>query len=304
MTEELFRKFDTENMRKLMLDFPDQWNEIVALTEDLNFSVNKADIQNICLAGMGGSAIGATISAAYAAESSPFPMQVVRHYEIPNWVSKHTLFIACSYSGNTEETVSALEQAIEQGAQIIGVTSGGRVKELSVEHQFDCIQIPGGLPPRAALGYSFVPLFRILRYFDLIDEGEEVLDETHHMLMANVQEYSKLEGNEALDIAHKLKDTLPVIYSDSKLLEAVNIRWRGQLEENAKMLTYGNVFPEMNHNEIIGWEYTPHLKDLLSVVFLTYRDDYRRVSFRIEVFKVLVESDAKSISILETHFRR
>ncbi len=300
MTEEHFKKYDTENMRQLMLDFPKQWKEIADATDKLKLNIDKSRIQNICFAGMGGSAIGATIASSYAANNSPYPMQVVRHYDIPNWVGEHTLFITCSYSGNTEETVTALEQAIKSGAQIVCVTSGGRVRELAEKHQFDYIQIPGGLPPRAALGYSFVPLFRIMTVLGILDEGEEVLDETHELLSRKAEQYSDLSGNPAMELAEKLKDTLPIVYSDGTLLEAVNTRWRGQLEENAKVLVYGNVFPEMNHNEIIGWEYTPHLKDKLAVIFLTDRDDNRRVNFRMEVFRELVKEDAKSITILET----
>ncbi len=300
ITEESFKQFDTMGMRDLMRSFPDHWNEISLSAKDFNFTIDTSRIKNVCLAGMGGSAIGADIARAYVSKTAPYPVNVIRHYDIPAYIGPETLFIACSYSGNTEETLSALNQALQTGAQIIGITSGGQVSELAEKHGFDCIHIPGGLPPRAALAYSFVPLFRILQFLEIIDEGEEALEETQQFLAGKVSVYDNLEGNQAIDLAHLIKDSLPVIYSDHQLLEAVNIRWRGQLEENSKILVYGNMFPEMNHNEIIGWEHMDHLRDMVSVIFLTDRDDNERVKFRMEVFRELVKDDAKNMTILET----
>ena len=300
ISKEQLDRLDEQKMMDLMKGFPSHWKGISETTSDVSLNIDQSKIQNICFAGMGGSAIGADLARAYAATTSRVPIQVIRHYDIPAYIDENTLFIACSYSGNTEETMSALNQAINTGAQIIGVTSGGTLETLAHKHGFDYISIPGGMPPRAALAYSFVPVFRILQYLDLIDEGEDARLETEKLLFANVDAWSNLSGNYALEIARKLEGSLPIIYSDGLLLDPVNMRWRGQLEENSKALTYGSFFPEMNHNEIIGWEKIDHLEDLLAVIFLVDKEDNKRVRFREEVFQEIIKDDAKSITVIES----
>ncbi|MDZ7771433.1 MAG: bifunctional phosphoglucose/phosphomannose isomerase [Balneolaceae bacterium] len=291
---------DTQNMWELLSDFPAQWRESVSRTESLDLTIDASRIRSICLAGMGGSAIGADLVRAYSYHTCPHPVQVVRHYDIPAWVDEHTLFISCSFSGNTEETLSALGQAREQGAQTIGVTSGGDLLRRASREEFDIIQIPGGMPPRAALGYSFVPLWRIFRHLDYLGEGEGALEETAHLLEEQAEMYRDLSDNEALQLAEDLNDTLPVIYSDALLMEPVNLRWRGQFGENAKTLAYGNTLPEMNHNEIVGWERVVHLTGRLSVIMLVDKEDKPRVRRRMEIVEELVADQTTGVHRLTT----
>ncbi len=298
LTREQINTIDTQNMWELVAGFPNQWTEAVKMTEDLDLSVEKERISGVCLAGMGGSAIGADLIRSYSYRSCPHPVQVVRHYNIPEWVDEHTLFIACSFSGNTEETLSALSQAREQGAQVIAVTSGGELLVTATKEGFDYVKIPGGMPPRTALGYSFVPLFRIFQYLGYLDEGDEALLETEALLSEQGEMLSDISDNEALSLASDLAETLPVVYSDSTVLEPVNLRWRGQFEENAKTLAYGNTLPEMNHNEIVGWEQIVHLTGRLSVIMLYDREDNSRVQKRMQIVKDLIEDQASSIHLL------
>lgn len=300
LTNERIESVDELGMWHHLNGFPNQWDEAVKFTEDVELNIDRSKIRNICFAGMGGSAIGADLIKAYCYETSPYPVQVVRHYNIPSWVSEQTLFIACSYSGNTEETLSALEKAHDKGAQLIGVTSGGELLKKATSYDFDYVKIPGGLPPRAALGYSFVPLFRIFQKLELIDEGDEALSETELFLNEQGELLSDLDDNEALTLAEELNETLPVVYSDALLLEPVNLRWRGQFEENAKTLAYGNVVPEMNHNEIVGWEQIVHLTGRLSVILLHDKNDNDRVQKRMAIVKDLIADQAASIHVLDT----
>lgn len=301
LTKEHIQAIDTQNMWELITAFPNQWEEAVQLTEDVTLSVEEGRINKICCAGMGGSAIGADLIRAYSYYSCPHPVQVVRHYNIPDWVDENTLFIACSFSGNTEETLSALHQAREKGAQAVAITSGGELLLKAAKEDFDYIKIPGGMPPRAALGYSFVPLFRIFQHLGYLDEGEEALSETALFLSEQAELLSDISDNEALSLAEELQDTLPVVYSDSTTLEPVNLRWRGQFEENAKTLAYGNLLPEMNHNEIVGWEQIVHLTGRLSVIMLYDKDDNKRVRKRMRIVKDLIEDQVASIHVLSTH---
>ncbi len=300
LTTSYIESVDPEGMRNLMLRFPDHWSEIRQKTKNLSLDIDFNKVANICLAGMGGSAIGGDLIKSYAYDTSPLPVNIIRHYELPEWVDGDTLFIGCSYSGNTEETLSAVNQAIERGAQIIVVTSGGELLLKAQKNDYDYIKIPGGLPPRAALAYSFVPLFRIFQRFDLVKEGEQALDETEELLYDQAEMFSDLETSEPLELARNIKDTLPVVYADDTLMEPVQLRWRGQLEENAKTLAYGNSFPEMNHNEIVGWDQIAHLAGRLTVLVLKDTEDNKQVQARMDITKELIEDHAVYYHTLET----
>lgn len=291
---------DSQNMWELLNTFPDQWREAMEITENLDLTIDQSRITNICFAGMGGSAIGADLIRAYSYQICPYPIQVVRHYELPSWVDEQTLFIGCSFSGNTEETLSALMSAREKGAQTIAVTSGGELMLKAAKEEFDYIKIPGGMPPRAALGYSFVPLYRIFQYLGLIDEGDGELKDTARFLAEQNDLLSDPSDNEALNLAEEIHDTLPIIYSDATMMEPVNLRWRNQFAENAKTLAYGNTLPEMNHNEIVGWERIVHLTGRLSAILLLDKEDNPRVQRRMEIVEELIEDQTDSLHVLKT----
>lgn len=300
LTKELIESVDTLNMWGHIAGFPNQWDEAIKLTEDLKLTVNRERIDNICFAGMGGSAIGADILRAYSYHCCPHPVQVVRHYDIPGWVDERTLFIACSFSGNTEEALLALQQARKQQAQTVAVTSGGELLLQAARKEFDYMKIPGGMPARAALGYNFIALFRIFQYLGYLDEGDEALSETELFLSEQSELLSDIHGNEALSIAEDLNDTLPIIYSNAVAMQPVNLRWRGQLEENAKTLAYGNSLPEMTHNEIVGWERVIHLTGRLSVLILQDEQDHMRVQKRMSIIRDLIADQTATIHVLNT----
>lgn len=300
LTKSFIETYDTQQMWDLLVGFPNQWDEAVKFTEDVGLKITPENIKNVCIAGMGGSAIGGDLIKAYSYKTCPVPVQVTRDYEVPAWVGEHTLFIASSFSGNTEETLAALANARRQGAQAAAVTSGGQLLLKAADEDFSYIKIPGGMPPRAALGYNFVSLFRIFQYMDYLDEGEHALSETEVFLNDQATLLSDFEDNEALALAEDLKDTLPIIYSNSTLLEPVNMRWRCQFEENSKTIAYGNTLPEMNHNEIVGWEQIAHLTGRLSVIMLVDNEEDPRIMKRMRIVKELIEDQAASITVLRT----
>jgi len=299
LTKTDIEQFDTQQMWDLLAGFPNQWDEAIKITEELDLRLDPERIENVCIAGMGGSAIGGDLIRAYSSDSCPVPVHVNRDYAVPGWVDERTLFIASSFSGNTEETLSALTLAVERGAQPAAVTSGGELLRKAVREQFDCIKIPGGMPPRAALGYNFVSLFRIFQQLDYLDEGDEALSETEVLLSDQGALLADLEESEALALARDLMDSLPIIYSNSTLLEPVNLRWRCQFEENSKILAYGNTLPEMNHNEIVGWEHIAHLTGRLSVILLIDEQEDPRITKRMHIVKELIEDQASSLTILK-----
>jgi glucose/mannose-6-phosphate isomerase len=240
---------------------------------------------------MGGSAIGGDLLRTLAEPTAPVPVQVVRGYALPGWVDARTLVVASSYSGGTEETLSAFEEARARGAVRVVVASGGELLVRAEGEGLHRVAIPGGLQPRAALGYSLGVLLRLGRALGLLPLPDEAFEEAAGAAARRAQAYASGEGNAARDLAEKLHGRLPVVYSGTGLLEAVNLRWRTQLNENAKVLAFGNLFPELDHNEIVGMEATPEeILGRVAVVALRDRDDHPQVRRRFAVTREIVEN--------------
>ena len=239
---------------------------------------SKREIRNVLVTGLGGSGIGGTIVAQVCDNELKIPFLVSKDYFIPGFVNEHSLVIASSYSGNTEETLQALEAAQQKGALIVCVTSGGKVAEIAAKNNYSTIIIPGGMPPRSAFGFSATQLFYVLQQFDLIS-NKFVNELKAAVALLEAEEQNIMTG--ARSLAEKLMGKIPVIYSAANY-EGVGIRFRQQVDENAKMLCWHHVFPEMNHNELVGWT-TPN--DDLAVVFLRNRDDYQKTQKRMDLCK-------------------
>jgi glucose/mannose-6-phosphate isomerase len=237
---------------------------------------NKSEIRNVLVTGLGGSGIGGTIVAQICDNELKVPFAVSKDYFIPGFVNQHTLVIASSYSGNTEETLQALEAAQKKGALIVCVTSGGKVLEIAKKNNYDYILIPGGMPPRSAFGYSATQLFYVLHQHGLI--GNSFVAQLKNTITLINAEESDIMGH-AASLAEKLTNKITAIYSTASY-EGVGIRFRQQINENSKMLCWHHVFPEMNHNELVGWT-TPN--DDIAVVFMRNKDDYSRTQKRMDL---------------------
>lgn len=282
---------DPQDMHGAILSFPKQleeaWELGAAISGD---AVDMESIRFVVVCGMGGSAIGGDLLRTYAEPTAPLPIAVVRDYDLPSWVDDETLVISSSYSGNTEETLSTFEQAIDRGATVIGVTSGGRLAARCSEEGCPLITIPGGLQPRAALGYSFGVLLRLASTLGLASVQNRHLEEAVALVREISRECTEDERqNYAREVAGGIVGHLPIIYSGSSLFEAVNVRWRTQLHENAKHPAVGNFLPELDHNEIMGYEEGPRsLLDQMTVVVLRDSGDHAQVQRRIDVTRDLV----------------
>jgi glucose/mannose-6-phosphate isomerase len=292
------RHHDPDGMIDLILNFPTQSAEAVAIGNAAAIRLNTKDIRQIVITGLGGSAIGGDLLRAYLAESCPVPVIVNRHYYFPQYVGRQTLVIISSYSGNTEETVSAYKNAIQRKAKIFCITSGGEVERIAKKHKHPFIKIPGGFPPRAALGYSFFPTLIALSKMGFIKDQTKEIRETLALLARLSERYSDYAAadNTAVNIAGTLHGKLPLVYSAADKFDTVNTRWRGQISENAKTLAFGHVFPELNHNEIVGWEVLPDMMKKIHVVILRDRDDYKRIQLRMDVTKGIIGDLAGGIT--------
>jgi glucose/mannose-6-phosphate isomerase len=255
-------------------------------------------VQNIVLTGMGGSAIGGDLLRSYLAEDLKVPFVVNRYYTLPEFVGKNTLVIVSSYSGNTEETLSSYNDAMKRKARILCISTGGEIAKAAKKFKQPWIQIPPGLSPRAALGYSFFPLLITLKKLGFIPSKDKEIKEAIQLLKDKSVLFSNPESpeNAPLKLAERLKGKLPVMYSPVAHLDTVNIRWRGQFAENAKQLSSGHVLPEMNHNELVGWKVLTEIMKQMHVVFLKDIGTQKRVAIREEITKQIVTRYAGEVT--------
>ena len=273
---ENIKRIDRSNMLGLLLDFPLQFRTAQDLAKTVEILFEKRDFNKIVFAGLGGSAIGADLVKSYLYSQSKLPIIVYREYELPAYIDSSTLVFISSYSGNTEETISAYNQAKEKGASMILVSSDGRLKEYAQNDNITFIQIPGGLPPRCALGYlSIIPLC-VLEKLGLIKDVSYSIHQAFEILedlnKSKLNPHIGEKDNIAKFIARKLFNKLAIIYSASMHFDVAAMRLRCQLNENAKALASSHVFPEMNHNEIMGWQNPKKL--LKNFLILLFRDKH------------------------------
>ncbi len=266
------------DMKSLVENFPAQLREAITIGEKFSFTKPSKDIKNILITGLGGSGIGGTIISEIVYNECKVPITVNKDYFIPAYVGEDTMVIVCSYSGNTEETVQAMESAMEKKAKIVCITSGGKVAELAKSNHFDTIMIPGGLPPRACLGYSLAQLFYV--FVSAGFAGKHIIDELK-LSIDLIEKEKSVILEEAKSLTNFFLGKLPVIYSVDGY-NGVATRFRQQINENSKMLCWHHVLPEMNHNELVGWT---EKHDELAVIILRSDNDYSRTQSRIEISK-------------------
>jgi glucose/mannose-6-phosphate isomerase len=275
-------------MKELIANFSLQLKEAIKIGESANLTKNTSIIRNVMITGLGGSGIGGTIVSEIASNQSSAPINVNKDYFLPEYVNNETLVIVSSYSGNTEETLNAFEIALKRKAKIVCITSGGKIADLAKDTNTDYILVPGGMPPRSCLGYSLTQLLFIFNFFGLIkDDFKSQLNAAIDLLEKEENQIKK----DAETIAHKLVNKTPIIYSVANY-EGIAVRLRQQINENAKMLCWHHVIPEMNHNELVGWT---EKNNNWAVLFLRNDNDYDRTQKRIEINKEVISKYTDTI---------
>ena len=284
----MIEKIDNENMYQSIWDFSENILDSVKLGEKINLVNDYKTINKVIVAGMGGSAIGGDVVYALVNDELKIPFFVLRGYDLPSWVDSLTLVICSSYSGNTEETISILENAKSRGGQICSITTGGKIKQLCSRYYYDAVIIPSGLQPRAALAFSFIPILYILYKLKIITSNiKSWLVSSSELIRDNREKYViKDDNNPIWDLANKIYDKIPIIYADSERLETIAVRLKGQICENSKILAYHNIFPEMNHNEIVGWE---NNSEYFSNYFVIWLDDKKMNDRNKARQKIIIE---------------
>jgi len=302
MTEHNIVRLDVSNMRKLLVEFPGQVKDALRIGKNARVSLNAKRIRNIVVTGLGGSAIGGDLLRSFLAGEASVSLAVNRYYVLPDYVDANSLVIVSSYSGNTEETIAAHNDAARRKAQVLCVSSNGETERLAKKYKHALVKIPPGLPPRAALGYSFFPVLVILAKLGIVKSKTGQIKETVAMLREKSSEYAALGSrmNRALELATRLYNRLPIVYSGAEWYDSVNLRWRGQLSENAKVLAFGHVVPEMNHNELVGWNVLKEQMKGMAVLLLKDKRMHPRVAMRMDIMKKVIGPYAADIVEVES----
>lgn len=253
-SEENILKLDPKGMYGLTIDFPTQCEQALEIVKKIDFPDSYIGAQNVVMTGLGGSAIGGNLLRSFYEHDGTIPFVVNRDYYLPEFVDEDTLVFACSYSGNTEETLNAYEIAKHRGAQVISITSGGELAEKTREDRGLLIEIPGGQPPRTALGFMFIPLLFASERLKYIPRQN--YQKTFDLLKTCAEEWKfevPFDQNPVKKIAALLKGRLCLLYGLGSWQAVAAERWKGEINENAKNMAFANVLPELNHNEILGW---------------------------------------------------
>jgi glucose/mannose-6-phosphate isomerase len=293
----------------LGVDSLDMWGATVALPEQVEAAVSAARgveglprhdrVENVVVLGMGGSGIAGDVLVATAAPFMPVPVTVVKGYEPPDYVGTGSLVFAISFSGDTEETLEAAAGAYEAGASLVVVAGGGSLVSLAGEWDVPVVPVPTNIPqPRAALGAMAVPPLVLLEEIGLFPGALQWVDQAVEQLRIRRRELVR-DGSYAEDLAGRIGRTIPLVHSSGDLGAAAALRWKAQINENAKCPAFFNVHPEVCHNEIAGWgQHGDATRQLITLVNLRHDAEHPQVARRFDlVTEVLQEVVADVIEV-------
>ena len=267
----------------------DSWRQVESAWKKIDTgSIDTESISNIIITGLGGSAICGDLLANFLREELNISLVINRNYTLPRFADKNTLVIASSYSGNTEETLCAVKDALSKGCTIICITTGGQLAAIAAANQLLCVSLQDGFQPRYALYNSFFTVLRIFQELGLVPMQDSCVSEIISMLKSTGSELSS-QSNRALDMAVNIQGCIPVIYTVSGLNDSVGRRFKGQLNENSKIHAWLADYPEMNHNEIVGWETVEASKERHCVINILEESMNIRVFARIEIINNLLK---------------
>lgn len=284
---EKIKEIDKSNMLRHCMKTADYCREAVQLAMQIKLP-KKVRPRRIMILGMGGSGIGGEILRDWLRDDFSIPIEVCSDYTLPAYVNKDTMVFAISYSGDTEETLGAFVDAIRRKCTTMTITSGGYLLSFSKKLQLPHITIPKHFPPRAALPYTFFPLPVVLNRIGVLSDVQVEIEETVRNLRKTSEENSpeiSAKDNQAKKLALELEGTVPIVYG-FRQYGAIAHRLKTQFNENSKIPSSYDVFPELNHNETVGWEASENLTKNFSVILIRDRDEPPEVKHRIEMTKL------------------
>jgi glucose/mannose-6-phosphate isomerase len=285
---EKIKAVDKSNMINFCMNSAKLYSEAAKLASKIKVNYPKPD--NVIVAGMGGSGIGGDLLKDWARNKTTVPIEVNREYQLPAYAGKKSLVLITSYSGDTEESLSAFLDALKRKCMIYCISSGGALLENAERLKVPYLRVPGGMPPRAALPYLFVPLLIFMEKMGLVSGASEELSEAL-ALLEKIGRGNSLEKpakeNVSKTLAFNIGQTAPVVYGFG-FYRSVAERFKQQFNENSKVPAKWEVFSELNHNEIVGWERAGELGKCFSAIFIRDRDEPTEIRSRIEITKELV----------------
>ncbi|MBS3813039.1 bifunctional phosphoglucose/phosphomannose isomerase [Candidatus Bipolaricaulota bacterium] len=282
------KEMDPQGMLEDLDGFPEQCQEAVSIGRELDVPLDISQYDRLIVTGMGGSAIAGNLLERLV----DLPVITNRGYKLPNYVTGDDLLLGISYSGNTEETLAALEDGISRGMKAACLTTGGKMERLCNREAVPLIKIPTGHQPRASTGYILFPLLELLREEGLAGtlDLDGLIDDLTEMREAWGSEVG-LEDNASKRLAEEFDGKVPIIYGTKYNTEAVAYRWKTQVNENAKQPAFWNVFPELNHNETVGYEMTDTLMENGKALILTNGFDSSRNEKRMRIIQEIFEGE-------------
>ncbi len=275
-------------MRSLIENFSTQVRDAIIIGENTPLKLPNKKINSILVCGLGGSGIGGKIVYFLSKSELKIPFDITNDYSIPEFVNENTLVIASSYSGNTEETIAAVQVAQNRNAEIVVISSGGELLNMAKQNQWNHYIIPSGEQPRAMLAYSLIQQLYILTGYKLT--SSTILNNLNKVNLLIEKNEDSIKS-EAKSVAKSLFGKTPVIYSGADF-EGVAIRFRQQINENAKQLCWHHVIPEMNHNELVGWNSG---NDQFAVVKLNSNLDFYRTQKRWDICKEIISKKTNTL---------
>lgn len=294
--KEFIQKYDTQNQFEVLQNTYKQI-EYAINNSYPEFGFDKEAINKIIVTGLGGSAISGDLLKNFLKDELTVPVQINRNYFLPSFADEKTLLIASSYSGNTEETISSFNDGLKRKCKIICLSTGGKLEKLAADNSISFIRLQKGFQPRYALGLSFFSLLKVFEKLQLIPSQEKIISKIISLWKEKASAYSA-EGNIALTTAQQLIGFIPIIYSASDYTNAVGYRFKSQLNENSKLHAFHHEFPEMNHNEIIGWESHQQKQLHTKVIYLLDETYHPQIKKRFQIVSEFIKkSDVEIISM-------
>lgn len=286
---------DSEDVLGAVERFADQCREAWNIGLVADGLPDGDGISSIVILGMGGSGVSGDVVQTVLEPRSPIPVRVIKGYDpLPEWIGRNTVVFGVSYSGSTEETLAAMEDAIGKGARAVAISSGGPLAEMAREHGVAWVQIPSGLQPRASLGYLSLPILAALQKMGLAPSLEKDVEEAVEVLTAlaaRCHRTQPADSNPAKKLAQVLENKIAVIYGGSSVSVTAAMRFKCDLNEYGKVPAFWNAFPELNHNEIVGWTALPSItSEHMVLVLLRDSGEHERVGLRFEITRRLTES--------------
>lgn len=286
----IYPQRDPAGMRERIRELPRQCLDAWALAERADLPRSHRQVHQVVILGMGGSAIGGALLGGLLAYECPLPILSVGGYDLPAWVGPQTLVVGSSYSGDTEETLSAFDLAMRRGCRLVSLATGGRLAALAQQHGIPLLHFDYQSAPRAALGYSLILLLGLFHRLDLVRDYRDDLGEA----VAVMEEWQReltpevpTTRNLAKRLAGQLVDRLPVVYG-AGFLAPVARRWKGQFNENAKNWAFWEELPELHHNAVVAYGLPDRVRQQAMVLLLRSRLDHPRVKARWEVTQELL----------------